>query len=302
MSKYHNRVVLQMTEIPGAYFRISGDSFEWIGPVALCKGDDTAKQAEKNQMVFDQQLMTIFQAQYATQKSQLDYLNNKMRPIIDNGGTGYTPQQLAAMRTSVTDSNSKQFQNAQDALNNQLVQSGGGSKLSSVAGNKVEADAALLSASAAQQAQGQEAVTAQDAQLKQVNYWNAINALNGVASQTNPLGYASAATSGTNAVANASQAVTAANQSQILGALGGIAGGVGSALGGGFSKGGLFGCHIFASFFGWNDRRTKIMRLWIRFLAPSWFRNFYYAYSPRISKTPVRWVFRPLATYVLESL
>lgn len=291
-----------MTGIPGAYFRISGDSFEWIGPVALCKGDDTAKQAEKNQMVFDQQLMTIFQAQYATQKSQLDYLNNKMRPIIDNGGTGYTPQQLAAMRTSVTDSNSKQFQNAQDALNNQLVQSGGGSKLSSVAGNKVEADAALLSASAAQQAQGQEAVTGQDAQLKQVNYWNAINALNGVASQTNPLGYASAATSGTNAVANASQAVTAANQSQILGALGGIAGGVGSALGGGFSKGGLFGCWIAAAIYGLNDFRTKILRVWLNFLAPKWFKSLYLAYGQSIAKTPIRYAFVPMFETVLGNI
>ncbi len=53
-----------------------------------------------------------------------------------------------------------------------------------------------------------------------------------IVNSQNPLGYAGAATSGSNAVAGLSQAVTASNQSQLLGALGGIAGGVGTALSG----------------------------------------------------------------------
>jgi hypothetical protein len=276
-------------------------SYDYDGPVLSFKGDSTAKQAEVQQSQFDSQLMNIFNQQYANQKSQLDYLKGKLQPIIDNP-QGYSPEQLASMRTAATDTNAQQYQNAQDALNNQITQNSGGSKLTGVAGSTIQAQAALLNAEAQQQAGSQEAITAQDAQLQQQNYWNAINALNGVASQVNPLGYANSATSGSGAVSGLSQAVTQANQSQLLGALGGIAGGVGSALGGGFTKGGLFGCWIFASFFGWNNIRTWIMRNWLHTKAPSWFRKLYLSYGERIAKTPLRWAFRPIATHVLGNI
>jgi hypothetical protein len=189
-------------------------------------------------MTFDQQLTQIFTQQYATQKGQLAYLQSKMQPMIDNP-TGYSAQQLAALRTSATDTNAQQYQNAQAALNNQVSQASGGSKLAGVSGAVTESTAALLNAEAQQQSQSQNQITEANANLQQQNYWMAINALNGVAAQENPLGYSSAATSGSGAVAGLSQAVTAANQSQLLGALGGIAGGVGSALGGAWA-GGLF--------------------------------------------------------------
>jgi len=199
------------------------------------KGDPVAKQAETQQMNFDSQLMDIFQKQYGTQSSQLSYLNSVMKPIIDAGGKGFSDADLASMRTAATDTNAQQFQNAQDTLQNQITQSSGGSKLAGVSGATIQARAALLNAEAQKQASDQETITSQNAQLKNANYWNSINVLNGVAAQTNPLGYAGTATSGGNTVAGLSGAVTQANQSQLLGALGGIAGGVGAGLGGYFA-------------------------------------------------------------------
>jgi hypothetical protein len=279
---------------------ISVEGFNYYGPVELCKGDSTAKAAEQEQNTFDQQLMNIFQSQYGNQSAALSYLQGKMEPIINAGGTGYTDAQLASMRTGATDANSSAYQNAQAALQNQITQASGGSKLTGVAGATTQDQAALLNAEAQAQAGSQEQITQANANLQQQNYWNAINALNGVATEENPLGYAGAATGGSDAVAGLSQAYTASNQSQLLGALGGIAGGVGTALGGGFSKGGLFaGCWIFASFFGWNDIRTWVMRLWLNTQAPKWFRDFYLTFGEQISRTPFRWAFRPLATYIL---
>lgn len=278
---------------------VSSDGvYDYAGPLALFKGDKTVKAAETSQQTFDASLQNIFTQQYATQKSNLDYLTSKLKPQIDAGGTGYTPEQLASMRTGATDTNSAQFQAAQAALQNSISQRSGGSKLTGVSGASTEADAALLNSAAQTEAGSQEKITADNANLQQSNYWNAINTLNGVAAQNNPLGYASSATAGTGAVASASQAYTASNQSQLLAALGGVASGVGSAVGGAFT-GGLLKCHIFASFFGWHNLRTWVMRMWLAKCAPKWFRKFYYEHSQKISTTPLRWAFRPLATFVL---
>lgn len=297
---YISSVTIQFTDRIGEYVVVDTTRVPYVGMWADAKGDNVAKTAEVQQQQFDASLMQIFQSQYATQQSQLSYLQKQLQPGIDAGGIGYRPDELAAMRTSATDTNAAQFQNAQDALNNQVSQNSGGSKLTGVAGATTEADAALLNSEAQTQSASQQAITAANANLRQSNYWNSINALNGVAAEENPLGYASSATSGTGAVANASQAFTASNQSQLLGALGGIAGGVGSALGGGFSKGGLFGCWIAASFYGWNSLKTKFLRLWLHAKAPVWFRNFYLAYGEGISKTPLRWAFFPVFESVLR--
>jgi len=277
---------------------VAEESRDYFGPVEWCKGDSTAKAAEQQQASFDASLMNIFQSQYATQKSQLDYLTAKMKPMIDNP-TGLSPEALASARTSATDTNSQQYRNAQAALNNEVSQASGGSKLTGVAGANVQADAALAAAEANQEATSQEGITAQNEALKNSNYWNAINALNGTAAMQNPLGYASAATGGSDAVSNLGNTVNAANQSQLLGALGGVVGGIGGALVGKLPP---IGCWIFASFFGWNDIRTWIMRHWLHTQAPAVFRRFYLAYGKRIAKTPMRWAFRPLATYVLANL
>ncbi len=220
---------------------VSNDGiYDYDGFVLAFKGDSTAQAEETATANFDNSLMQIFQSQYKTQQSQLSYLQNKMQPIINAGGTGYTADQLAALRTGATDTNAQQFQNAQAALNNQVSQASGGSKLTGVSGAVAESDAALLNAEAQTQSASQNQITEANANLQQQNYWNAINVLNGVAAQENPQSYASESNASGGTVAGLSGAVTAANQSQLLGALGGIAGGIGGALGGGFSQGGLF--------------------------------------------------------------
>lgn len=260
------------------------------------KGDATAQAAEQQQAAFDTQLMTTFQAQYGQQQKLLTYLQGKLQPMVDNP-TGYSAPALAAMRTSATDSISGSYQNAQRALNNEQVSQNGGSDLPS--GTSAQLDAALLNSEASDKSNAQDTITLNDENLKQSNYWNALNVLNGQATTAyNPLGYAGAATSGAGAVSGLSQAVTQSSQSQLLGALGGIAGGAGSAIGG-MAKAGMF-CHVAASFWGWNDDRTKTIRLWMFAVAPRWFFKFYQKYSEQISKTPLRWAFRPVFEGVLR--
>ena len=88
---------------------------------------------EKEEISFDTTLQGIFSQQYAQQSANLQFLNGQLEPEIKNP-TGYTPTQLANLRTNATDTNSEQYQNAEQALNNEVSQNSGGSKLTGVAG------------------------------------------------------------------------------------------------------------------------------------------------------------------------
>lgn len=233
------------------------EGYDYSGPIDECKGDPTAKAAEQQQLAFNTQLMSIFQQQFSKQSAITDYLTAKMKPIIDAGGTGLSPEALTAMRTSATDTISTQYNNAQKALNAHLTQAGESGMPSGVT---AQLDAALLQQQASETGQTQNQITLSNEQLKQQNYWNATNVLNGQAATMNPLGYAGTATQGGDTVANLSQAVTAANKSGLLGALGGAVGGLFGAAGqaGGFGK--LF-CWVAAKTFnGWLDPRTIMVR------------------------------------------
>lgn len=210
---------------------------------AKADAHNAAVQSQTNtasQMQFNDQLMKIFQSQYAGQKGVLDYLQGKMQSNINNP-KGYTDAQLTSMRTQATDSTAAQFQNAQKALQNNAAMGTDGLP----SGVRAQNEAALQAAQAGAQSNAQENITAADANLQQSNYWNSVNTLSGVAAQQNPLGYSGARTSGTEAVSGGVNATSGASNAQTnaynagnswMGMVGGLAGGAVK----GFT-GGLFG-------------------------------------------------------------
>jgi hypothetical protein len=200
----------------------------------MCSGGDkTIKASEQAQADFTKTLMQSYQQQFGQQSKILSFLTGKLQPMIDNP-TGYSPEALAALRTSATDTNARQFGNASAALNDQLAVRGGATDLPS--GVDAQIRAQLASEGAQTQAASENNITLQNEQLKQQNYWNAVNALSGNSAQYNPTGYAGQATGGSEAVGNLGTAYKNSQSSQLLGALGGIAGGVASGLGGGLAK------------------------------------------------------------------
>lgn len=214
--------------------------FEYAGKVALCKGDSTDAATEQLQnqqteqdMNFASQLQSVFQQQFSTQQTALNYLNGQMQTITNNP-QGYSPAALAAMRTSATDQLSTQYQSAQQALNAQQFASGSRDLPSGV---NSQLSASLLNSEATDKAAAQNNITVQNANLANQNFWNATNVENGVAAEENPQSYAAAATgssaagsSAANAVAADSNANTNANSNSFGGAL---AKGFGSTLGSG---------------------------------------------------------------------
>lgn len=199
-------------------------------------------QSTQQSLEFQKTLTSLFQQQFADQKGVLDFLQGTLEPKIAAGGEGFSPQAIAAMRTSSTDTISSQFQNAQTALNQVLKTSGSANVPSGVT---VGADTGLLSAEAQTQAQGQNQITLSNEQQRQNNFWNSINALNGVSAQINPLGYGSEASGagGTvaslgNAQSSLQNALTSANSSSFFGQLGGsFARGLGGGLSGAVTGG-----------------------------------------------------------------
>lgn len=222
MTRYYTSITYEFTQT-GVEI-VSLFPVDYSGAFDLMKGDTTDQNAENAQASFDNQLTQIFTAQYQKQSAITNYLTNLVTPQITAGGQGYSGADLAAARTAATDTLSTQYQNAQRSVN-----AGESKALPSGVNAQVSGDLAASEASA--QAGAQNNITQQNEQLKQQNYWNSINVLNGAAATENPLGYASASTSGNNAVANLSQAYTSSNQSQLLGALGGIVGGAASGFG-----------------------------------------------------------------------
>ncbi len=210
-------------------------------------------QSSEQQQAFNTQLMSLFTQQFSSQQSVLSFLTSTVMPMMTNAaaGQGYTTDQLAAMRTSATDTNAQQFQNAQAALNNQVSQASGGSKLTGVSGAVAESDAALLNAEAQTQSASQNQITEANAQQALTNFWNGANVLSGASAQMNPLGYASVATGGSGAIASLSgsqaslqNSITNANNSSFLGSIEkGFGASLGGTIGGGASNflGGLPG-------------------------------------------------------------
>jgi hypothetical protein len=209
------------------YVAVPLDPQEYEGPVALCKGDETAMAAERQQAAFNTQLMGIFTKQFGQQQDVLKYLQGKMQPMIDNP-TGFSAQAESAMRTGASEQVAGQYQNAQKALANQRAQRGDAGLPSGV---DAQIDAQVGNAAAATGAQAQNDITLQNEQLKNANMWNAVNALSGVGAQFNPQSYGSLYNQGAGNVANLSQAYNASKQSQLMGVLGGVVGGGISALG-----------------------------------------------------------------------
>lgn len=265
----------------------------------------------QQQMGFQQQLMSLFQQQFANQKAQLDFLKGVMQPVITQaqGGHGFSDSALAAMRTGATDQLSGQFQNAQAALNQTLKTSGDANVPSGVTAG---ADMALVNSEAQAKAGAQNQITLADQQQAQSNLFNAANVLNGVAAESSPNALESGALQGGSEVAGLGgaqsglqNAITQANSDSFFGRLSGslassLGQGFGTLLSGGSNAfGSGYFCHIAASFWGWGSAKTDTIRMWMLLDAPSWLRKFYAKNSRWMAKTPLRWAFFPLFRRVL---
>lgn len=259
--RIHKKLVFSM--VRNRLVLLHEEGFDYDGPIAECKGDDTAKQSEQQQAAFNQNLMNIFNQQLGKQNQMMDFIRGKLQPMIDNP-TGYSDDALAAMRTGATEGIANQYADAQRAVQSKMATRGGdAAELPSGVNDQILSS--LAGGQASDTANAQNSITMANENLKQQNYWAAINGLTGQEAMVNPLGFAGAATSGSNAVAGLSQAVTSSEQSGWLNALaGGVGGGLTAWATGGFknpfSKG-SGGCWIARAVYGEHSLTAEMIRL-----------------------------------------
>jgi len=218
-----------MTAQIGEYIPVFDNYRKLRGPgFAFLKGDDTAKAAEQQQQAFNAQLMALFQTQFGKQNAITDQLTKTLLPQLTNP-TGFSPEAEAALRSQASSSAADAYANAAKAYQTGAFARGSRDLPSGV---DEQIQGSISNAGAGQLAGAQQNITLANEQLKQQNYWNAINGLNGVSATINPLGYANAANSGGNTVANLGNTVNASQQSGLLGGiLGGVFGAGGALLG-----------------------------------------------------------------------
>src|SRR6185312_11460106 len=201
-------------------------------PVSGGKGDQTLNTEEQSQAAFSQMLQSTFQKQFAGQSDILNNLTQSLTKQLTNP-SGFTPQQMTTLQTQNTEGAAKDFAAAQQATNN-AVAARGGSALPS--GVNAQLTAQNANAGVAEKASGDQNIQLANAQQQQQNYQFAVNALSGVAQAENPNQYASSATGAASTVGDLGAAYKNSQSSQLLAALGGIAGGAattaGKALGG----------------------------------------------------------------------
>lgn len=202
------------------------EGFDYVGPLVLCKGDSTASSSESTTAAFQKTLTAAFQTQFAKQAGVLNFLNGKLTGNINNP-QGFNPNTLAALNSQAIEGTGSQYQNALKTEQAQAATHDSGLP----SGVDAQIKGQLAGAAAGETSSALNNIQIQNGQLQNQNYWRSVDALNGVASEENPLGYASGATSAGGTVANLSGAVNASNQSQLLGALGGVVGGGAQAFG-----------------------------------------------------------------------
>jgi hypothetical protein len=266
-------------------------------------GDKTAKASEVAQANFTNTLQANYSKQFAAQTAVLAHLTKTLDPMIDHQ-TGYSPEALAAMRTSATEGVTTAYDNAEQATQNRQFALGGRDLPSGVSAMEL---GSLEGGKASNIAGAQRQITLQNEQQKNANFWNAINAEQGNSAQMNPTNAADAANSGSNSVANLSGAYQASKQSQLMGVLGAAIGGAATLGSAKITK-----CWIAAELYGgWDKPEVHAIRSWLSFQAETrWFWSLFVslylvfgragAWTVRHSRA-ARWVARKIFDSILKA-
>lgn len=187
----------------------------------MCSSADPTQQALRDsQAAFTNTLQSSFKTSFAANQSILANLSSTLTQAIAHP-QGYTPQEMAALRTGVTDSVATGTANATRAAGAYNASHGGADLGSGVA---AQIEGGIQATGMQAESAGQSQVSIANAEAQRANYWNAINGLTQVGAAYNPAGYAGAEIGSSKATTDASAAVTAEQQNSWQNAFGVVKG------------------------------------------------------------------------------
>jgi hypothetical protein len=200
------------------------------------KASDQEKDLAAQQAAFYKTMTANYNTQFADQGAILSSLKTAFEPILSAGidQFGFSPQETASLRTSASDNNATQFNNAQKTLNNDLAARGGGNTFLP-SGADAQLQASLLGGAATQESNSQNQITEAGYNQGRSNFLAAESVLSGTAKLYDPTLYAGDANqAGASAFQSADTIQAQNDQWQTI--LGGVLGGVAGAATGGLGS------------------------------------------------------------------
>lgn len=214
------------------------------------KGADTAQSQLNSQNAIAQQ-------QLALQQQVLGQVQGPMSQYLKNN-IGFTPEQMANLRSQFLNSQSTDFGSAQSQVKQALLQRGEGGGQNPLSGSAVNDIAALSGLQASSTSAGLRDINLANIQQALSNRFNAAGILMGVGGQYGN-NFASANSGASNAL---NSYITGINANTPMGLATGFASGFGQGLGGALGKGAA-ACWIAEKIWGVGDMRTIIVRGWL---------------------------------------
>lgn len=206
---------------------------QYTGPQPLMKASQQQKDAATQNQGFTTQLQNQFNTAFSTSQATNQQFMNQINGILTkaNAGQGFTDAELASLNTSNTEQNAGSTANAQQAVNRENLQQGGGAALPSGAQDQLRAQVAATGA--ANQASGARQIALNNAQQAQSNMQFGTSALGTLAGQESSQANAVGGLAVNNGANSYNEVTQAFQPSNFFGNLAqGVLGGVGAAVAG----------------------------------------------------------------------
>ena len=208
----------------------------------MCGGPTSAQTANQEaQAAFYQKQIQAYDTAYANFKELQNTLKQQFAPILaaGPGQMGYTPEELANLRTQATEGTAAGYGAAQKALQQRLATLGGGTSNINMTGGPGSQLMAEIGTAAAQESSRENlGITASGYDLGRQMWQNAITGTSNLAAGWNPNAFAGSTINAGSAAGNQANTI-AAQRNQMWGSILGAIGGIGGMAAGGWAQGGF---------------------------------------------------------------
>lgn len=203
----------------------------------MCGASPQQTQIEQQQQQFMSEAMRQQETSWGQDQDILAQMKSAYTPIFAKGPSqeGFSPEEKAALNTTITDQTAQGYTQAAQATNEQLAAQGGGN-VAIPSGAAATIKGQLASSAASQEASARLGVTQASYQQGYQNWLNAATGMNTMAQMVSPTQFTTAATGTGNAAASTANQIAQENNSWVNAAIG-AAGNIGAAaLTGGMSE------------------------------------------------------------------
>lgn len=235
--KVYTKITFQMTEV--GILKVSEESYEYDGPVALCCGASSQQQNTANtQSATYQQFTQQAQQVFGNSSTVFNDLINTFAPTLAAGPNqqGFSQAEQSALNSNAITTTGQAYRNAKQAVGESEAAQGGGNVGDVTGGSKTATDLGIAESAAAQTSSELNQIQQENYAVGRQNYDTAASGLESATNVFNPAtSMDNATTTSGEAAANTENEIAQQNNSWV-GAVTGILGDVAGVATGGVMK------------------------------------------------------------------